>query len=86
MAEQMMTVRVVDRNTWGTRGPYPVIRAVTISATCPQCGGPRGTPRPYTFYDNGDWHTCDRWENPCGHVDKYVDVLAEASVGASSRA
>lgn len=84
-SDGMMTVRVVDRSTWGTMGPYPLIRCVTISTTCPKCGGPRGTPRPYTFHDNGDWHTCDRWENPCGHVDKYDDVLREAGVACEYR-
>jgi hypothetical protein len=81
-----MTARVVDRSGWGHCGPYPVIRAVTIDATCPKCGGPRGRPYPYRFHEDGDWLTCDRWDNPCGHIDKYDDVLAEVEAAMRGNA
>lgn len=74
-----MTVRVVDRSGWGRSGAYPAIRQVTISARCPACGGRRGTPRNHNFHEDGEWLSCDRWDNLCGHVDRYEAVLAEAA-------
>ena len=71
------TVLVVDRSQW-ERGPYPIIRAVTVDWTCPVCGGPRGEPRGYNFYEDGDTYHCHRWDNPCGHVDLYEIVINEA--------
>jgi len=73
-----MKVRVIDRSNWGRPGPYPQIVSVTISDRCPICNGPRGEPRNHNFFENGDAHSCDRWDNPCGHVDRYEDVLLEA--------
>ncbi|WP_406168989.1 hypothetical protein [Streptomyces sp. NBC_00996] len=74
-----MTVRVCDRGT----GPSYVgvtIRTVTVPAVCPVCGGPRGVDslRSEQLPEDGEWYTVSRWENPCGHVDLYADVLREA--------
>jgi hypothetical protein len=68
-----MTVTVMFRDGW-TR--YPV--AVEIAGTCPVCGGPRGEPRGHNFYEDGDTFHVNVWDNPCGHVDRYPDVIAEA--------
>lgn len=74
-----MTVRVVDRGT--QQGyTYPAIRTVTISAHCPIDGQRRGEPYGYRFAEDGDYLTCDRWTNPCGHVDTYDAVLKEAGL------
>jgi hypothetical protein len=72
------TVRVIDRSTWGTSAPYPLIRAVTVAWICPICGGPRGEPQDFPFYENDQALSCDRWQNPCGHVDLYPALLEEA--------
>lgn len=72
-----MTVRVVDRGT-GRGYIYPSVVTVTISTTCPVCGGRRGEPSSHRFHEDGGWLTCDRWSNPCGHVDMYDAVLVEA--------
>jgi hypothetical protein len=74
----MMTVRVPDRR----HSPvgHATIREVTIAATCPVCGGPRGVPFNHNFSDDGEWMACDRWANPCGHLDTYEAVLIEAGV------
>lgn len=72
------TVVVIDRNTWGTTAPYPLARAVTVDWICPRCGQPRGEPYSKTFYENDDYITCHRWDNLCGHIDAYADVLKEA--------
>lgn len=74
-----MTVRVIDRSGWGTSASYPAIRRVTISRRCPVCGGERGTPYNHNFHEDGEWLSCDRWDNPCGHEDRYDAVLAEAA-------
>lgn len=80
MTAQTMTVRVVDRGT-GRGYQFPMVRTVTISAICqtPECGGPRGEPYPHRFSEDGEWMTCDRWDNPCGHIDYYGAVLREAA-------
>ncbi|MBI4321881.1 MAG: hypothetical protein HY675_25585 [Chloroflexi bacterium] len=76
------TVRVVNRNIGpanDTRGYYGVhIDRVTVPWVCCTCGGPRGEPQPYNFCEDGEWLVCDRWTNPCGHVDVYDDVIAQA--------
>ena len=75
--EMTMTVRIIDRSTWGTHLPYPWIRTVDISTRCPRCGARRGQPRAHRFPEDGGWYEADTWENPCGHVDTYERVLAE---------
>jgi hypothetical protein len=70
-----MTVKIIHR----TNGGWNInILRVTIPDICPVCGGQRGEPKNHNFYEDGDWYSCDRWENPCGHIDKYSDVLKEA--------
>lgn len=73
-----MTVRVADRR-YSPVG-HANIRTVTILAECPECGGPRGVPVNHNFCDDGAYLSCDRWDNPCGHVDYYDAVLKEAGL------
>jgi len=46
--------------------------------TCPVCAKPRGQIRRGTSYDGSRRLSCDTWENPCDHVDKYSDMRREA--------
>lgn len=55
---------------------YP--KTITIGDYCPICGGKRGEPVNHTFCEDGEWFNVDKWENPCGHIDKYGDCLKEA--------
>lgn len=71
-------VKVIDRSTWGTSYSYPLIRSIELRWVCPVCGEPRGEPRTVPFSEDGQYLSCDRWMNPCGHVDLYSDVIAEA--------
>ena len=82
-----MTVRVCDRGS-GRDYVGVTIRTVTVSDRCPQCGGPRGvdTIRNHNFHEDGEWLSVDRWTNPCGHVDMYSAVLAEARATAEGGA
>lgn len=74
----MRSVLVIDRSSRGQPGAsYPNIKRVSLNWTCPVCDGPRGEPYIYHFFENDDYHICHRWDNPCGHVVKYVDVLKE---------
>lgn len=76
-----MTVTVRDRSAeppWGHGLSRPVTREITISTTCPVCGGQRGEPFGLNQYDDGDWYWVNVWINPCGHIDSSEDVLAEA--------
>lgn len=71
-----MRVCVVDRRGRGYEGVKKVI--VEIADTCPRCGGPRGQSYQYAFWENDEWHFVSRWDNPCGHQEKYADVIQEA--------
>lgn len=51
---------------------------VEISDNCPVCGGPRGELYQTHSYDGSRRLSCDGWKNPCGHVDRYADVILEA--------
>jgi hypothetical protein len=53
---------------------------VIIGVLCPRCGGPRGVVRRTQSVRRGAlaYLSADVWHNPCGHVDKYPDVIAEA--------
>ena len=77
-----MKVTVVDRAhmdaTYGQPGFAGVaLRTVEISNRCPQCGGPRGAPAKNRYHEWGEFYYADNWTNPCGHLDKYSDVLKE---------
>ena len=72
-------VTVMYRNSWfGGDGwtYYPV--TVEVADTCPVCGGPRGEPTPHSQCEDGEWFSLNTWTNPCGHLDRYPDVLVEA--------
>jgi hypothetical protein len=45
---------------------------------CPKCGQPRGEIKSGRSYDGSRVLSCDTWENPCKHIDKYADVRKEA--------
>ena len=78
-----MIVTIRDRGAeapWGSAGLItPITRKVEIADTCPTCGGPRGEPRGLNQCDDGAYYWVQVWDNPCGHRDMYVDVLAEAA-------
>lgn len=74
-------VRVRDRSAeapWGHGPTNPCVRTVEIATTCPVCGGERGKPRNLNQCDDGAHYSVDVWDNPCGHVDLYADVVVEA--------
>lgn len=71
----MMQVAVLDR--FG-KPESPVVREVRISRLCPQCKGPRGIPRKHMHPERGEVYNIDIWENACGHIDHYPQVLLEA--------
>lgn len=86
---ETMTVTVRDRSSeapWGQGLTSPVTRKVTISAECPVCGGRRGEPRGLNSCDDGAYYWVQVWDNPCGHVDSYADVVAEARALATDEA
>lgn len=51
---------------------------VELVWVCPVCGGPRGEPFETISYDGSLRLHCHGWNNPCDHIDKYVDCVAEA--------
>jgi hypothetical protein len=50
---------------------------VNIARNCPVCGKPRGKPSPYRFCEDGEWFIVDKWDNPCGHIEKYKNCYFE---------
>ncbi|WP_431881712.1 hypothetical protein [Micromonospora chalcea] len=78
------TIEVTVRDTsgepaWGSPGPWRVCtRKVVIGANCPKCGAPRGERRGRNLCEDGDYYWVEQWDNPCGHVDHYAAVIAEA--------
>lgn len=84
---ETMTVTVRDRSAespWGSGPVNPRTREVTISAYCRTCGGRRGKPKGRNEYDDGAWYWVQTWDNPCGHIDRYADVIAEANTEADT--
>jgi hypothetical protein len=78
-----MKVTVMYRNSFfGGDGWTYYPKTIEISSNCPKCGQPRGKPYNYNFCEDGEWFSVDRWDNPCGHVDYYGDVLREAAIHA----
>jgi len=73
-----MKVTVVRRSK--TTGAVIDCPEVLIGENCPVCGGKRGEVYGYNFWEDGTSHWCNRWNNPCGHIDLYEDVLKEASL------
>lgn len=53
-------------------GMYSI--TVKLPWVCLVCGGPRGEPTKVLSYDGSLRMSCDGWENPCGHVEKYSDI------------
>ena len=52
---------------------------VKLRWVCPICGAPRGDVQNGRSYDGSRVLFCNTWQNPCGHIDKYDDVRAEAA-------
>lgn len=78
-----MRVTVRDRNAegpWGSGPTNPTLVTIDIPNTCPRCGGPRGNPRHVRQHDDGVTYWVDVWDNPCGHLDRYTDVVKEGTV------
>lgn len=73
-AEPRMKVRLVDR---GNTRYYTGVRIVVVELPliCGECGGPRGKPYSWRFCEDGEWYMCDRWNNPCGHIETYHSIL-----------
>ena len=81
-----MKATIMYRNTYdGGDGwtYYPMI--IEIADTCPVCGEKRGVPRPYRFYEDGEWFTVSQWNNPCGHLDNYGDCYRESKIIETNR-
>lgn len=81
-APETMTVTVRDRSrepAWGQGLTSPVTRTITISAFCPKDGQRRGEPQGRNECDDGAFYWIQVWDNPCGHVDLYEDVIKEAA-------
>ena len=68
---------VVDR---GTSRLYEGLRLrrIQLPDGCIHCGGPRGALRVHRFAEDGEWYDCHTWNNICGHIERYQDLLSAA--------
>ncbi|MFI6296755.1 hypothetical protein ACIBEJ_34555 [Nonomuraea sp. NPDC050790] len=75
-----MTVRVRDSlaEHWQDATFKPQVVTITVPAICTVCGGPRGEVREHQAAVNDHPYIVDVWDNACGHVDMYEDVIQEA--------
>jgi len=81
-----MQVTIMFRGSFVGMDPWVCgPKTVTVPDVCPKCGGKRGTPYAYRFYEGGEWYTVQRWDNPCNHIDKYRDVYFEAQAYAHEK-
>lgn len=51
----------------------------TVVWECPVCKKPRGGLTKSNVIEETQRYTIDSWVNPCGHVDKYLEVEKEAT-------
>lgn len=59
-------------------GYYFNLTTIEIADECPKCGKKRGVKRwEGLSYDGSRRLNVDCWENECGHIDKYSDVIKE---------
>ena len=73
-----MRVTIMYRNNYdGGDGWTYFPMTIEIADVCPICREKRGTPYPHRFCEDGEWYVVDKWENPCGHLDKYKDCYYE---------
>lgn len=75
---ERMTVTVRDRRPENSYNYGPFLKTVTIGTHCPECGERRGEPVWQSYWEDGEPYAVHNWDNPCGHVDMYADVLREA--------
>ena len=82
---ELLSVTVMDREAYarawnnGHAGPPTAyLRTVEIGDRCAQCGEPRGEIKGYYHCEDDEWFSGSVWTNPCGHLDMYPNVLAEA--------
>lgn len=74
-----MQVTIMYRNSFeGGDGWTYYPKQITIGDNCPVCNAKRGMPYNHHFCEDGEWFDVDKWDNPCGHVDKYSDCFNEA--------
>lgn len=61
------------------QGRYSI--TLSVEWVCPVCGGPRGEPYKTVSYDGSlQLRGVDGWQNPCGHLDTYIDIRQEAGL------
>lgn len=81
-----VTVEVREKAVAGgsaVRRAAHATRTVELVWTCPVCQGPRGEPRIAPGAASSP-AAAQSWDNPCGHIDDGVEILAEADRLASA--
>lgn len=75
-----MTTRIVTIPACIEHGGYPGNAInVQVEWVCPECGGPRGETYETLSFDGSRRLGVDGWSNPCGHIDLYSELRAEAA-------
>lgn len=76
MVQATKRVQIVLRDGWDMLTP-----TVNVLWKCPTCGEPMGEPKGKNFFEDGDSHHCDIWDNQCGHVAHYESLQIELNDG-----
>lgn len=73
-----MKVTVLDYTKLVYNGIADTV-TIEINDHCLQCGAKRGKPyaRQFTNNNDGTVRLISFWENPCGHIDEFSDMIAE---------
>lgn len=65
-------VRITDRDA---SGYLKGTRDVLVEWVCPVCGDRMGEPRDSYYTEDDHRFTVSVWDNPCGHVAMYDEIL-----------
>lgn len=56
------------------------VHTLELEWKCPECGGERGPVVQGLAYDGSVTLIVDTWQNPCGHTDRYADLVRDGVV------
>lgn len=78
MKRSLSTLEVIIPKKKEHEGLRENLIQLTISNICPKCGARRAIRNWEGFsYDGSRRLVVDCWENECGHIDKYDEILLE---------
>ncbi|OMF76794.1 hypothetical protein BK142_14850 [Paenibacillus glucanolyticus] len=81
MGNQVRAITVPNRDSAGwLHGTKDVL----ASWVCPTCRKPMGEPQLQNFCEDGEFYYVHVWDNKCGHIAKYTDLILVQPEGVVS--